>query len=162
LAIILDGKATARDWRAETAHRVAQLATAQIIPGLAVVLVGHDPASELYVRMKARQAEKVGIRSIVHRLPATVSQTELLAVINELNQDTTIDGILVQLPLPAQIDEAAILLAVAPAKDVDGFHPYNLGQLWSGRSDLVPATAAGIMKLLQSYQIDVAGKMPLF
>lgn len=158
MAIILDGKATARDWRAETAHRVAQLATAQIIPGLAVVLVGHDPASELYVRMKARQAEKVGIRSIVHRLPATVSQTELLAVINELNQDTTIDGILVQLPLPAQIDEAAILLAVAPAKDVDGFHPYNLGQLWSGRSDLVPATAAGIMKLLQSYQIDVAGK----
>lgn len=158
MAIILDGKATARDWRAETAHRVAQLATAQIIPGLAVVLVGHDPASELYVRMKARQAEKVGIRSIVRRLPATVSQTELLAVIDELNQDITIDGILVQLPLPAQIDEAAILLAVAPAKDVDGFHPYNLGQLWSGRSELVPATAAGIMKLLQNYQIDVAGK----
>lgn len=159
LAIILDGKTTARTWRHETQQRVAQLASnAKIIPGLAVVLVGHDPASELYVRMKARQAEKVGIHSVIRRLPETATQDELLAVIAALNNDLTIDGILVQLPLPTQIDEAAVLLAVAPAKDVDGFHPYNLGQLWSGRGELVPATAAGIMKLLQHYQIDVAGK----
>ncbi|WP_461218953.1 bifunctional 5,10-methylenetetrahydrofolate dehydrogenase/5,10-methenyltetrahydrofolate cyclohydrolase [Lapidilactobacillus salsurivasis] len=157
-ATLLDGKTTARTWRAATKARVDQLRQAAITPGLAVVLVGHDPASEIYVRNKARQAEQVGITSIVERLPEDTTQAAVLALVDRLNHDPHVDGILVQLPLPAQLDETAVLLAVAPAKDVDGFHPFNLGQLWSGHPDLVPATAAGIMALLEAYQLPVAGK----
>ncbi|MFC6315999.1 bifunctional 5,10-methylenetetrahydrofolate dehydrogenase/5,10-methenyltetrahydrofolate cyclohydrolase [Lapidilactobacillus achengensis] len=157
-ATLLDGKTTARTWRAATKARVDQLRQAAITPGLAVVLVGHDPASEIYVRNKARQAEQVGITSIVERLPEDTTQAAVLALVDRLNHDPHVDGILVQLPLPVQLDETAVLLAVAPAKDVDGFHPFNLGQLWSGHPDLVPATAAGIMALLEAYQLPVAGK----
>ncbi|WP_261806838.1 bifunctional 5,10-methylenetetrahydrofolate dehydrogenase/5,10-methenyltetrahydrofolate cyclohydrolase [Lapidilactobacillus luobeiensis] len=157
-ATLLDGKTSARAWRAATAARVERLRMKKIVPGLAVVLVGHDPASEIYVRNKARQAEKVGIVSTVRRLAESATQAEVLATVAKLNQDQEIDGILVQLPLPPHLNEAEILLAVDPAKDVDGFHPYNLGQLWSGRPNLVPATAAGIMKLLADHQLSVAGK----
>lgn len=161
MSTILDGHKIAAEWRLETQIRVSQLLERNVTPGLAVVLIGHDPASEIYVRNKAKQATKIGIHSEVRRLPEDVSQAELSTVIRSLNLDPAIDGILVQLPLPAQIDEEAVLLAVDPHKDVDGFHPYNFGKLWSGQPELVPATAAGIMKLLATYQISVAGKQAL-
>lgn len=161
MSTILDGKKVAAAWRLETQIRVSQLLEHQVVPGLAVVLVGHDPASEIYVRNKVKQATKIGIHSVVKRLPEDTSEVALLQVISELNADPEIDGILVQLPLPDQIDEETILLAVDPNKDVDGFHPYNFGRLWSGQRGLVPATAAGIMKLLADYRISVAGKNAL-
>lgn len=161
MSTILDGKKAAAAWRLETQIRVSQLLEHQVVPGLAVVLVGHDPASEVYVRNKVKQATKIGIHSVVKRLPEDTSEVALLQVISDLNADPEIDGILVQLPLPDQIDEEAILLAVDPNKDVDGFHPYNFGRLWSGQRRLVPATAAGIMKLLADYRISVAGKNAL-
>lgn len=161
MSTILDGKKVAAAWRLETQIRVSQLLEHQVVPGLAVVLVGHDPASEIYVRNKVKQATKIGIHSVVKRLPEDTSEVALLQVIRELNADPEIDGILVQLPLPDQIDEETILLAVDPNKDVDGFHPYNFGRLWSGQRGLVPATAAGIMKLLADYRISVAGKNAL-
>ncbi|GEL12711.1 bifunctional protein FolD [Lapidilactobacillus concavus] len=161
MSTILDGKKVAAAWRLETQIRVSQLLEHQVVPGLAVVLVGHDPASEIYVRNKVKQATKIGIYSVVKRLPEDTSEVALLQVIRELNADPEIDGILVQLPLPDQIDEETILLAVDPNKDVDGFHPYNFGRLWSGQRGLVPATAAGIMKLLADYRISVAGKNAL-
>lgn len=156
---ILDGKASAKAWRAETKTRVAQLAAErQIVPTLAVVLVGEDPASQIYVRNKIKMAKQVGIKSINKTLPTTATQEEVLAVVAELNHDPEVDGILVQLPLPAQINEETVLLAVDPKKDVDGFHPMNLGKLWSGQPELVPATAAGIMRLLADYHIQVEGQ----
>lgn len=159
MTTILDGKASAKKWRTETKTRVEQLVEQRgIVPTLAVVLVGEDPASQIYVRNKMKMAKRVGINSVNKKLPATATQAEVLATINELNNDPEVDGILVQLPLPEQIDEEAILLAVDPNKDVDGFHPINLGKLWGGQPDLVPATAAGIMRLLSDYQIEVDGK----
>lgn len=159
MTTILDGKASAKAWRAETKTRVAQLAAErQIVPTLAVVLVGEDPASQIYVRNKIKMAKQVGIKSINKTLPTTATQEEVLAVVAELNHDPEVDGILVQLPLPAQINEEAVLLAVDPKKDVDGFHPMNLGKLWSGQPELVPATAAGIMRLLADYHIQVEGQ----
>lgn len=156
---ILDGKASAKAWRAETKTRVAQLAAQrQIVPTLAVVLVGEDPASQIYVRNKIKMAKQVGIKSINKTLPTTATQEEVLAVVAELNHDPEVDGILVQLPLPAQINEETVLLAVDPKKDVDGFHPMNLGKLWGGQPELVPATAAGIMRLLADYHIQVEGQ----
>ncbi|WP_125605545.1 bifunctional methylenetetrahydrofolate dehydrogenase/methenyltetrahydrofolate cyclohydrolase FolD [Lapidilactobacillus bayanensis] len=159
MTTILDGKAVAKKWRAATKTRVEQLlASRHIVPTLAVVLVGEDPASQIYVRNKIKMAQRVGIRSINQTLPATATQAEVLAVVAELNADPEVDGILVQLPLPDQISEETVLLAVDPHKDVDGFHPFNLGKLWSGQPELVPATAAGIMHLLAEYQLDVDGK----
>jgi methylenetetrahydrofolate dehydrogenase (NADP+)/methenyltetrahydrofolate cyclohydrolase len=125
--------------------------------GLATVLVGDDPASHVYVTRKHEAAEAAGIRSRDHRLPADVSQAELLALLGELNRDEGVDGILVQLPLPGQIEEASVLRAVEPVKDVDGFHPFNAGQLYLGEPTFVPATPLGVMALLDEHDVVLEG-----
>jgi methylenetetrahydrofolate dehydrogenase (NADP+)/methenyltetrahydrofolate cyclohydrolase len=127
------------------------------VPGLAVVLVGEDPASQVYVRSKARQTLEVGMRSIEHRLDAATTETDLLALVRRLNDDPQIDGILVQLPLPAHIDPARVIEAIDPAKDVDGFHPMNAGRLATGTGGLVPCTPLGSLMLLKTVRPDLAG-----
>lgn len=149
----MDGKALAARVRAQVADEVRELGEL----GLATVLVGEDPASETYIRLKHEAAKEVGIRPVDRRLPVETSQEELLEVVEALNADDEIDGILVQTPLPPQIDEITATDAVAAAKDVDGFHPLNAGRLYRGRPTLVPATAAGIMALLDEYEIPLDG-----
>ena len=157
-AQILDGKATAAQLRGRLAEVITRLkAEHDLTPGLAVVLVGEDPASQVYVRNKGRQAEEVGMHSVQHRLPADTGQVELLTLIEQLNADPQVHGILVQLPLPKQIDSAAVLDAIRPDKDVDGFHVENSGRLLSGGDSLVPCTPAGCMLLLDQWRPDVAG-----
>ena len=129
-----------------------------VAPGLAVILVGEDPASQVYVRNKHRACEEVGFLSRVYTLPADTAQDELLALIAELNRDDAIHGILVQLPLPKHISEEAVILAINPDKDVDAFHPQNVGGVMTGKYDFVPCTPAGVMKLLEFYGIDCRGK----
>ncbi len=153
-AALIDGKAFAEGLRARVAAGVAGL-PAQ--PGLAVVLVGEDPASGVYVRNKARQTVEVGMRSLEHRLPAGTSQAELLGLVAALNADPAVDGILVQLPLPPQIDAQAVIEAIDPAEDVDGFHPVNAGRLASGLPGLVPCTPLGCLMLIKSVRPDLAG-----
>lgn len=153
-ARLIDGKAIAAGLRAEVAGAVAGLAAP---PGLAVVIVGDDAASHVYVRAKARATLEVGMRSIEHRLGADTSQNDLLALVARLNGDPEVDGILVQLPLPAGIDAAAIILAIDPAKDVDGFHPENAGRLMTGMPGLVPCTPLGSLMLIRSVMPDLAG-----
>jgi len=157
-AIILDGNKIAREIREEVASEVKVLAAANLRPGLAVVLVGHNPASEIYVRGKVKSSEEVGIYSEKHTPPETISTEKLLEMITELNQRDEIDGILVQLPLPLQIDSKRVLLAVDPAKDVDGFHPMNVGFLSTQRPGLVPCTPAGIMEILKRSNILISGQ----
>jgi methylenetetrahydrofolate dehydrogenase (NADP+)/methenyltetrahydrofolate cyclohydrolase len=152
-ATIMDGKAVAAKVRAEVAAEVADLGEV----GLATVLVGDDPASDIYISRKHDAAKEVGIRSDDRRLPADISQEELLEVVAELNADDSIDGILVQSPLPGDLDEARTIVALDPAKDVDGFHPVNAGLLYLGRPALVPATPLGVMRLLDEYRIQTAG-----
>lgn len=154
---ILDGKSAAKQSRQNTAKEVAELKAKGKEVSLAVVLVGDDPASATYVASKERACEAVGIRSITHRLSANTSQNELLALINVLNKDEGIDGILVQLPLPKHIDENAITQAIAPQKDVDGFGAASVGRLWSGLAGFVPCTPLGVMQLLSLYDIDLTG-----
>jgi methylenetetrahydrofolate dehydrogenase (NADP+) / methenyltetrahydrofolate cyclohydrolase len=157
-AKILDGTSIASDIRREVAAEVVTLAASGVRPGLAVVLVGHNPASEIYVRGKVKACAEVGIYSEQH-LPSDASTTaELLALIDSLNRRDEIDGILVQLPLPPQVDSKKILLAVDPAKDVDGFHPMNVGFLSTQRPGLAPCTPAGVMEILQRSQIAIAGQ----
>ncbi|WPC04164.1 bifunctional methylenetetrahydrofolate dehydrogenase/methenyltetrahydrofolate cyclohydrolase FolD [Pseudomonas benzenivorans] len=154
----IDGKAFADKLRAEVAvdaSRFAQEHGRQ--PGLAVVLVGDDPASQVYVRTKMRQAAEVGIASFPHLLGADASEAELLALIDSLNRDDRVDAILVQLPLPASINEKVVIEAIDPAKDVDGFHPYNVGRLSGGRAALVPCTPLGCLLLLQDRLGDLSG-----
>lgn len=158
MTTILDGKQTANALMADLTTEVAALKTRGIIPGLAVVLVGDDPASAIYVRNKQRRAEQLGINSVMRRLPASTTQAEVLAVVAELNHDDSIDGILVQLPLPPQVDPDAVIAAIDPAKDVDGFHVANVGRLWENNPGVVASTPYGIMALLRHYDIDVAGK----
>ena len=153
-ATVIDGKAVAAALRATVAARAAELA---FQPGLAVVLVGDDPASAVYVRSKDRAASASGIAARTIRLPAATSQAELLGVVRQLNDDPAIDGILVQLPLPPQIDTAVVIDAIDPAKDVDGLHPVNAGLLASGRSGLVPCTPSGAMKLLAHAGVPLSG-----
>ncbi|MGO2698396.1 MAG: bifunctional methylenetetrahydrofolate dehydrogenase/methenyltetrahydrofolate cyclohydrolase, partial [Enterococcus faecalis] len=129
-----------------------------IQPGLVVLLVGENPASQTYVRNKERAAAKIGILSKVEKLPETISEEELLAEIDKYNQDSRFHGILVQLPLPKHIDEEKILLAIDPKKDVDGFHPMNLGRLFVGKPEMIPCTPYGIMKMFEAYDIDLTGK----
>ncbi|NLA59287.1 MAG: bifunctional 5,10-methylene-tetrahydrofolate dehydrogenase/5,10-methylene-tetrahydrofolate cyclohydrolase, partial [Firmicutes bacterium] len=150
-AQLIDGKGIAAQIRQEVKEEVAKLREQNIVPGLTVVLVGDDPASQTYVRSKQRACEEVGIRSDVRKLPADTSQTQLIELIQELNQDPTVHGILVQLPLPEHLDTDAVLRQIDPAKDVDGFHPINVGCLWTGLSHqgFVPCTPAGIMELLR-------------
>ena len=159
MARIIDGAAIARDIRAEVAAEVAQLRAAGTVPGLAVVLVGADPASEVYVRSKARACQEAGMLSRVLHLPAETSADELLGTIDGLNADPGIHGILVQLPLPPHLNSKMFLERVSPAKDVDGFHPTNVGRAFVGDpTGFVPATPEGIMELLRRERIDTHGK----
>ncbi len=153
----IEGKAIAAGLRARVAKGVRSLAAQGVIPGLAVVLVGDDPASRVYVRSKTRLCAEAGMRSFDHPLPATVSEADLLALVHRLNADESIDGILIQLPLPPQIDTARILEAVDPAKDVDGFHPVNAGRLATGMPGLVPCTPLGCLRLIRTVRDDLAG-----
>jgi methylenetetrahydrofolate dehydrogenase (NADP+)/methenyltetrahydrofolate cyclohydrolase len=155
---ILDGTKIASEIRAEVAAEVKTMMTAGLRPGLAVVLVGHDPASELYVRGKVKSCEEVGIYSEKLTPPDSVSTEELLELIDDLNRRDEIDGILVQLPLPSQVDSKKILMAVNPAKDVDGFHPVNVGFLSTQRPGLVPCTPAGVIEILKRSKIPIAGQ----
>ena len=154
---ILDGKAVSAKVKDEVAKDAAALKAAGIEPALAVILVGEDKASQTYVASKEKACVATGIRSVMHRLPAATTQAELLALINVLNLDDSVDGILVQLPLPAHIDESAILEAIRPEKDVDGFHAINVGRLVSGLRGFAPCTPFGIMRILKEYGIDVTG-----
>ncbi|WP_428538065.1 bifunctional methylenetetrahydrofolate dehydrogenase/methenyltetrahydrofolate cyclohydrolase FolD [Rhodopila sp.] len=153
-ARLIDGRAAAAALRVEVAARVA---AAGFAPGLAVVLVGEDAASKVYVRTKDRAAREAGIETRTIRLPVETGQTELLEAIRNLNDDPTIDGILVQLPLPRGTDAPAVIEAIDPAKDVDGFHPMNVGRLAEGRPNLVPCTPLGVMKLLRAAGVTTAG-----
>ncbi|QHM70204.1 bifunctional methylenetetrahydrofolate dehydrogenase/methenyltetrahydrofolate cyclohydrolase FolD [Mixta intestinalis] len=157
-AKIIDGKTIAQQVRLEVVEKVKQrLAEGKRAPGLAVVLVGEDPASQIYVGSKRRACEEVGFVSRSYDLSATTSESELLALIDTLNNDSDIDGILVQLPLPAGIDNVKVLERIAPDKDVDGFHPYNVGRLCQRAPLLRPCTPRGIITLLERYQIDTYG-----
>jgi methylenetetrahydrofolate dehydrogenase (NADP+) / methenyltetrahydrofolate cyclohydrolase len=157
-ATILDGNKIAAEIRSEIASEVKTMTASGIRPGLAVVLVGHNPASEIYVRGKVKSSEEVGIYSEQHTPPETVSTGQLLSLIADLNRRDEIDGILVQLPLPSQVDSKQILMAVDPAKDVDGFHPMNVGFLSTQRPGLVPCTPAGVMEILKRSHIPIAGR----
>jgi methylenetetrahydrofolate dehydrogenase (NADP+)/methenyltetrahydrofolate cyclohydrolase len=157
-ARILDGTRMASDIRSEVAAEVKKMAAAGIRPGLAVVLVGHNPASEIYVRGKVKAGEQVGVYSEQHTPLETATTGELLALIDSLNRREEIDGILVQLPLPGQVDAKQVLLAVDPAKDVDGFHPINVGLLSTQRPGLIPCTPAGVLEILQRSQIPISGQ----
>lgn len=158
MAEIIDGKAIAAEIREEIGRDAAELIGMGITPGLAVVLVGEDPASRVYVSMKEKACAAAGIFSDEHKLSAETSEADLLALIARLNADERIDGILVQLPLPAHIDEAKVLEAISPQKDVDGFHPYNVGRLATGNPLFQPCTPYGVMKLLQRAGVDLKGK----
>ncbi len=157
-ARILDGRALAETMQAETAVGVADLVAAGgPKPGLATVLVGDDPASHVYVRNKRRACERVGMTSVHHELPATTAQAELLALLNRLNADRIVHGILVQLPLPPQIDERAVIESVSPLKDVDAFHPVTVGLLAAGHPRFRPCTPHGIQQLLERNNVPIAG-----
>jgi methylenetetrahydrofolate dehydrogenase (NADP+)/methenyltetrahydrofolate cyclohydrolase len=158
MATILDGNKIAAEIRAEVGEEARLLTAAGMRPGLAVVLVGNNPASEVYVRGKVKASEELGIYSEKHTPPESVSTRELLELVHSLNRRDEIDGILVQLPLPTGVDSKAVLMAVDPAKDVDGFHPMNVGFLSTQRPGLVPCTPAGIVEILERCQIPVAGQ----
>ena len=149
-ARLIDGRAAALELRSRIAGEVERFRAATgRAPGLATVLVGEDPASAVYVRSKGKATREAGMESVSHQLPADISEADLLALVDQLNRDPTIDGILVQLPLPAQIDSNTVIAAIDPAKDVDGFHPVNAGKLATGAEDaLVPCTPLGCLHLL--------------
>jgi len=157
-ATLLDGTKIANDIRGEVAAEVKSMAAAGVRPGLAVVLVGHNPASEIYVRGKVKACQEVGVYSEQHTPPESATTADLLALVEDLNRRDEIDGILVQLPLPAQVDSKRVLMAVDPAKDVDGFHPVNVGFLSTQRPGLVPCTPAGIIEILKRSGIPIAGQ----
>ena len=157
-ATILDGTKIASEIRAELAADITEMASAGIRPGLAVVLVGHNPASEIYVRGKVKSCEELGIYSEKLTPPSAISTQELLDLVHQLNRRDEIDGILVQLPLPEQVDAKKVLMAVDPAKDVDGFHPMNVGFLSTQRPGLVPCTPAGVIEILKRSRIPIAGQ----
>jgi methylenetetrahydrofolate dehydrogenase (NADP+)/methenyltetrahydrofolate cyclohydrolase len=156
-ATIIDGKAFAAGLRARIGEAVARLAEKGVTPGLAVVLVGDDAASQVYVRNKARQTVEAGMRSFDHSLPASTTEEELLELVERLNADPEVDGILVQLPLPAQIHAQKVIEAIDPRKDVDGFHPINAGRLATGGGGLVPCTPLGSLMLIKSVRAEIAG-----
>jgi methylenetetrahydrofolate dehydrogenase (NADP+) / methenyltetrahydrofolate cyclohydrolase len=156
--MILDGKKVRDEILEELRPRVATLAATQRAPGLAVVLIGDDPASHVYVSNKVQACEKLGFHSRLLKHATTIKQAELMAIVRQLNADPLVDGILVQMPLPAHLDEKEVLLAIDPQKDVDGFHPHNVGLLVANLPGLRACTPSGVMELLRRYQIDVAGK----
>ncbi|HEO0434747.1 TPA: bifunctional methylenetetrahydrofolate dehydrogenase/methenyltetrahydrofolate cyclohydrolase [Streptococcus agalactiae] len=156
---LIDGKALSQKMQAELGRKVERLKEQHgIIPGLAVILVGDNPASQVYVRNKERSALEAGFKSETLRLSESISQEELIDIIHQYNEDKSIHGILVQLPLPQHINDKRIILAIDPKKDVDGFHPMNTGHLWSGRPMMVPCTPAGIMEMFREYHVDLEGK----
>lgn len=155
---LLNGKELAQKLQQEITQEVTELKKKGLQPGLAVILVGENPASQVYVRNKERAANNIGMYSVVYRLPETTSEAALIAKIEELNQEDKIHGILVQLPLPKHINEDLVLDTIDPAKDVDGFHPMNLGNLFAGKPTMIPCTPAGIMELIKLSGIDLAGK----
>jgi methylenetetrahydrofolate dehydrogenase (NADP+)/methenyltetrahydrofolate cyclohydrolase len=157
-ARVIDGAAIAKRVRERVAHEVAQMKALGVTPGLSVVLVGDDPASAVYVRHKTKDSEEVGIRGEQISMPATTTQDELLAVIDRLNADPSVHGILVQMPVPKQIDPAAVIARIDPAKDVDGFHPVNVGKTYVGDTDgFAPCTPAGIMVMLREAGVELRG-----
>ncbi|HFE2325904.1 TPA: bifunctional methylenetetrahydrofolate dehydrogenase/methenyltetrahydrofolate cyclohydrolase [Streptococcus agalactiae] len=156
---LIDGKALSQKMQAELGRKVERLKEQHgIIPGLAVILVGDNPASQVYVRNKELSALEAGFKSETLRLSESISQEELIDIIHQYNEDKSIHGILVQLPLPQHINDKKIILAIDPKKDVDGFHPMNTGHLWSGRPMMVPCTPAGIMEMFREYHVDLEGK----
>jgi len=157
-ANLLDGKKIASEIRENVARRAEELKARKVVPGLTVILVGEDPASKVYVGQKEKACREAGFKSDLLRLPETTTQEELLTVIGRLNADPSVHGILVQLPLPSRIDPEAVIAAIDPAKDVDGFHPVNVGHLVSGVPGMVPCTPLGIVRMLESYRIPLLGK----
>ncbi len=155
---ILDGKSLSQKIKENIKKEVVELEEKGIVPGLAVILVGNDPASETYVNMKEKACKYVGFYSIVHKMPDTITQDEILETIKMMNKNPRIDGILVQLPLPKHIDTTKILEAIDPAKDVDGFHPYNMGKLVENLDSFAPCTPIGVMEILKEYNINLEGK----
>jgi methylenetetrahydrofolate dehydrogenase (NADP+)/methenyltetrahydrofolate cyclohydrolase len=158
-ADIIDGNAIAKRVREAVALRCKALATKGIVPGLTVVLVGEDPASAVYVRNKEKASVEAGMKGETIRMPATTTETELLAVVDRLNADPTVHGILVQMPVPKQIDAQKVIMRISPAKDVDGFHPINVGKVLTGEpSGFAPCTPAGVQVILKEAGVDTAGK----
>jgi len=157
-AVIINGKEIAEKKRAEIAEQVKELKSQGVTPGLAVILVGNNDASKTYVKNKQKACHELGMKSLLIELAAEVSEEELLSKIDELNQDASIHGILVQLPLPKHIDELKVIDRISPAKDVDGFHPINIGKMMTGQDALLPCTPSGIMVLLEEAGISIAGK----
>lgn len=156
---ILDGKALAQKIEQKVSAGAKELkASTGRVPGLAVILVGHDPASQAYVGMKKKACDRAGFYSVTHEMPEDISQEAIIKTIEMMNLNPNIDGILIQLPLPKHVDTTKILEVVAPTKDVDGFHPYNVGRLATGLDGFVPCTPLGVMELLAEYNIDVKGK----
>ena len=158
MSILINGRELADKLQLELKEEAAMLANSGIRPGLVVLLVGENPASQTYVKNKKLAAERIGIYSIVDRFPETITEEELLNAIERYNQDSEIHGILVQLPLPKHIDEEKVLMAINPVKDVDGFHPTNLGHLFIGKPTMIPCTPYGIMKMFEAYNISLEGK----
>jgi len=157
VAKIIDGKQVAADMREELKAEVAKLKEQNIVPGLGVILVGEDPASQSYVKAKERACEEIGIYSDDNRLPVDTTQEDLIALIDKMNKDTKINGILVQLPLPKHLDESEVLLKIDPVKDVDGFHPMNVGKMVAGEKAFLPCTPHGIIQLLQRSDVKIEG-----
>ena len=155
---ILDGKDLATRMKKDMFLEVDKLIKSGIVPGLAVIIVGNDPASRIYVNSKKRDCEEVGIKSFEYSLPEETGEEELLGLIDALNQDSAVDGILVQLPLPKHLDEAKVIRRINSEKDVDAFHPFNVGELMIGRPVFAPCTPAGVMELIKDAGLDVAGK----
>lgn len=158
MAQIIDGKQIAEAVRTDLTDRIARLLERGVRPGLAVVLVGEDPASVLYVTQKEKVAESLGLHAVLHRLPATASQEELEALVDQLNADQAIHGILIQSPLPAPLQIEPLFQRVSPEKDVDGLHHVNVGRLWSGDDGLFPCTPVGVIELLDRMGVEIAGK----
>jgi methylenetetrahydrofolate dehydrogenase (NADP+)/methenyltetrahydrofolate cyclohydrolase len=156
-AKIIDGKQVAADMQAELKKEVAELKKEGIVPGLGVILVGEDPASQSYVTAKERACAELGIYSDDNRLPANITQKDLIALIDKMNADPKINGILVQLPLPKHLNEGEVLLAISPDKDVDGFHPTNIGKMVAGQPAFLPCTPHGVIKLLQRNGVKIEG-----
>jgi len=155
---LIDGKALSNEIQNNIKAEVEQLEKQEIVPGLAVILVGNDPASQTYVGMKEKACEKVGFYSIVHKMPDTITQKEIIETIEMMNNNPRIDGILVQLPLPEHIDTNKILEVIDPAKDVDGFHPYNVGRMVENLDSFAACTPVGVMEMFKKYNINLQGK----
>ena len=158
MAKILNGKEVSQRIKDELKEEVKKLKNDNIVPGLAVIIVGDDPASRVYVNSKKKACEEIGIYSQEYALPENTTQDELLDLVEKLNGDTKINGILVQLPLPSHIDEEAVINAISPKKDVDAFHPVNVGKIMIGNYDFLPCTPAGVMELIKESGIDISGK----